>query len=734
MQKRFSRFRLRLSPARTIVFMALALLPIGVANAQKFLLVSMAADPTGSFLRAFDLQTNPEWIAQSSGTSAVLLGVAFTDANHGYAVGTNGVIRITTNGGATWSPQASGTSRFLRDVYFSDATHGTIVGESGLILRTTDGTNWTPQTSGTLQHLVHVNFVNNDVGMACGQGGVILKTIDGGVTWTPQNSGTGVELPGVYMLDANTAVAVGFGGTILRTTNGGATWGSVAVPGFTADLRSVHFFGSTGAAVSIGGGILRSTNAGQSWSAVSSGTATDLYSVHFRDPNTVYAVGTVAVRVSNDAGITWDTSHTTLFGGDLYSVVFNSTAGWAVGQNGLILHAEAPAAVQFSAASYNPSENVGSLTVTAVRSGDTSGVTTVDYASSDSAGSSSCNLQNSGVANSRCDYETTAGRLTFAAGETSKTILIPLIDDVYAEGSESFALTLSSPIGATLGAASVAAVNITDDDAVTGTNPINIASFFVRLHYIDFFTREPDAGGQAFWTDQITSCGADAACVEIRRINVSAAFYLSIEFQGTGYLVERMYKTAYGNGTGTSTLGGVHQLSVPIVRFSEFLPDTQEIGRGVVVGQPGAEQLLETNKQAFVNTFVQRSRFRTAFPIGMAPAQFVDALNANAGNVLSTPERDQLVNDLTSGARTRAQVLRAVAEDSDLVSSETNRAFVLMQYFGYLRRNPNDAPDADHTGYDFWLGKLNQFNGNFVNAEMVKAFIVSGEYKQRFGP
>jgi photosystem II stability/assembly factor-like uncharacterized protein len=734
MQKSSSRSGSRLGPRRIVAIIVLALLPIGVANAQNFLVAGMALNPACLLFETFDLQTNPEWIAQSSGTAQVLLGVTFTDANHGYAVGTNGVIRTTANGGATWSAQASGTSRFLRDVYFSDATHGTIVGESGLILRTTDGANWTPQTSGTLQHLVHVNFVNNDVGVACGQGGVILKTIDGGVTWTPQNSGTGVELPGVYLLDANTAIAVGFGGTILRTTNGGASWGSVSVAGFTADLRSVHFSGSTGVAVSIGGGILKSTNAGQSWSAVSSGTSTDLYAVHFRDPNTVYAVGTTAVRVSNDAGSTWDTSHTTLFGGDLYGVVFNSAAGWAVGQNGLILHAEAPATLQFSAASYNVTENIGSLSVIVERSGDTSGVTTVNYATSDAAGAGSCNLQNSGVANSRCDYETTAGALTFAAGETSKTILVPLIDDVYAEGSESFTMTLSNPVGATLGPQGVAAVNIGDNDTVIGTNPINIASFFVRLHYLDFFTREPDAGGQAFWTDQITSCGADPACVEIRRINVSAAFYLSIEFQGTGYLVERIYKTAYGNGTGTSTLGGAHQLSVPIVRFNEFLPDTQEIGRGVVVGQPGAEQLLENNKQAFVNNFVQRSRFTTAFPVGMTPATFVDALNANAGNVLSPTERDQLINDLTSGARSRAQVLRAVAEDADLVNSETNRAFVLMQYFGYLRRNPNDAPDADHTGYDFWLGKLNQFNGNFVNAEMVKAFIVSGEYRQRFGP
>ena len=87
-----------------------------------------------------------------------------------------------------------------------------------------------------------------------------------------------------------------------------------------------------------------------------------------------------------------------------------------------------------------------------------------------------------------------------------------------------------------------------------------------------------------------------------------------------------------------------------------------------------------------------------------------------------------------TSAKTRAQVLRAIAEHQNLVSAESNRAFVLMQFFGYLRRNPNDPPDTDYTGYDFWLTKLNQFNGNFQNAEMVKAFITSIEYRQRFGP
>jgi hypothetical protein len=139
----------------------------------------------------------------------------------------------------------------------------------------------------------------------------------------------------------------------------------------------------------------------------------------------------------------------------------------------------------------------------------------------------------------------------------------------------------------------------------------------------------------------------DPQCIEVKRINVSGAFYLSIEFQGTGFLVERLYKTAYGDANGISTDGGPHQVAVPIVKFSEFLPDTQEIGRGVVVGATGWEAALEAKKVAFTDQFVQRARFLNAYPLSMTPAQFVDALNANAGNPLSPAERDQLVSDLT---------------------------------------------------------------------------------------
>ena len=261
-------------------------------------------------------------------------------------------------------------------------------------------------------------------------------------------------------------------------------------------------------------------------------------------------------------------------------------------------------------------------------------------------------------------------------------------------------------------------------------NPIDDAQFFVRQHYLDFLNRQPDPDGLAFWTNEITLCGADQQCIEAKRVNVSAAFFLSIEFQQTGYLVYRIYKASYGDLPGTP---------VP-VRLSEFLPDTQQIGQGVVVNQAGWEQVLENNKQAFAADFVARSRFTSAFPTSMTPAEFVDTLFANAGVTPSAGDRMNAVNEFgsattTSDTAARARALRRVAENSTLAQQEFNRAFVLMQYFGYLRRNPNDPPEPtlDFQGYNFWLNKLNQFNGDFVHAEMVRAFLVSSEYRQRFG-
>ena len=378
--------------------------------------------------------------------------------------------------------------------------------------------------------------------------------------------------------------------------------------------------------------------------------------------------------------------------------------------------------VQFGSANYSVQEDCTFVTVTINRIGDTSGAASVDYNTSDV------------TATERNDYITALGSLRFAAGETSKSFAVLINEDSYVEGNESFNLTLSNPSGSGLGVLSIATVSITDDANEPAVNPVDDAQNYVCQHYHDFLNRQPDAPGLAFWTNQITECGTDQACIETRRINVSASFFLSIEFQDTGYLVERVYKAAYGDAIGSSTFPSAHQLPVPAVRLNEFLFDTQEIGQGVIVGQGSWQQQIENNKQAFTAAFVQRGRFTTAFPTSMTAAQFVDTLDANAGNPLSAPERNQLVADLSTNAKTRAQVLRAIAEDPDLNTAEFNRAFVLMQYLGYLRRNPNDPQDTDYSGFDFWLTKLNQFNGNFVNAEMVKAFITSGEYRHRFGP
>ena len=111
----------------------------------------------------------------------------------------------------------------------------------------------------------------------------------------------------------------------------------------------------------------------------------------------------------------------------------------------------------------------------------------------------------------------------------------------------------------------------------------------------------------------------------------------------------------------------------------------------------------------------------------------------NAGVTPSAADRNAAIAEFGSATNTsdvaaRGRALRDVAENSILNTQEFNRAFVLMQFLGYLRRDPNSGQDTDYTGFDFWLTKLNQFNGNFVSAEMVKAFITSTEYRQRFGP
>jgi len=259
------------------------------------------------------------------------------------------------------------------------------------------------------------------------------------------------------------------------------------------------------------------------------------------------------------------------------------------------------------------------------------------------------------------------------------------------------------------------------------TTPITIqdADFFVSNQYTDFLSRFPDQSGFGFWTNEITSCGSDTNCIQVKRVNVSAAFFLSTEYQSISFYVYKAYKSAFGDLPGKPVA----------VRRQDFLPDAKSVGNGVIVGQQGWEGVLNANKDAYALNFVQRAAFVAAFPTSMTAQQFVDKLDTNAGLVLSSSEKAQLVGILggTPADNTkRAQVVRAMAENTALNQREFNKMFVLTQYFGYLRRNPDEGPDTNFDGYNFWLNKLNQFNGNFVQAEMVKAFIISGEYLARF--
>jgi hypothetical protein len=357
------------------------------------------------------------------------------------------------------------------------------------------------------------------------------------------------------------------------------------------------------------------------------------------------------------------------------------------------------AKAQFALTDVRVDEGAGSCEVEVVRTGDVAREASVDYTTADLS------------ADERSDYTLARGTLRFAAGETSKRITLLVTDDAAPEGDEQVNLSLGNPgAGCTLGEAAAAVVTVVDNDAAASpANPADDPAFFVREHYHDFLNREPDAPGLQFWVGQLNECGADAQCREAKRVNVSAAFFLSIEFQQTGYFVERLYKSTYGRRPA----------------LVEFMPDTQEAGRGLVVGAERWTEKLEANKRAFVEQWVTRPAFKAAFD-SLSNEQFVARLYANAG-IAAGAEGTELVRALNEARETRAGAVRRVAENAEFAQREFNPAFVLMQYFGYLRRDPDEA------GFNFWLAKLEQFGGNYLNAEMVKAFISSDEYCRRFG-
>jgi uncharacterized protein (TIGR03118 family) len=307
-------------------------------------------------------------------------------------------------------------------------------------------------------------------------------------------------------------------------------------------------------------------------------------------------------------------------GGDVNTLYFS--AGPGEEEHGLFgklnpTTATATSLIKFATDNFAVDEAGGHVDFTVVRTGDTSGTATVNYNTFDES--------QAGHASQKSDYEIALGTLTFNPGETSKTFRILIVNDSFAEGDESIDLFLSNPTGAGvgLGSPNTAEVTILDNDATTSSsNPVDDASFFVRQHYLDFLNREPDASGFPFWVSNISTCNpSDTNCIATRRVNVSAAFFLSIEFQQTGLLAYMTHRAAFGpNASGSPA---------PVL-YGNFERDTQALQRGFVFGQPGADAVLEANKVAYFNEFVTRPEFVSKYPSTLTNDQYVDKLLASA--------------------------------------------------------------------------------------------------------
>ncbi|HKG78665.1 MAG TPA: DUF4214 domain-containing protein, partial [Pyrinomonadaceae bacterium] len=351
----------------------------------------------------------------------------------------------------------------------------------------------------------------------------------------------------------------------------------------------------------------------------------------------------------------------------------------------------------------NVDEANGFATINVTRTGDLAAFASVNYATSDTAGLTNCTVVNS-KASERCDYETAVGTLRFATGETMKSFIVPIVNDVLVEGNETFTVTLSGATGASLGT-STGVVTIVETDAGSNPNPIDDIPFFVTQQYIDFLGRLPDATGFANWVATLNGCPnggfgefANPGC---DRVHVSAGFFQSVEFQGRGYFAYRFYEVALDRRP----------------TYAEFVPDMAQ------VGGPQSPESEVLSKASYTEAWTQRPEFKIRYDT-LSNADYVNALEVNAEVIL--PNRDALIASLGNGQKTRGEVLREIVETNAVADRFFNRAFVAMQYFGYLRRDP------DTIGFQNWLDTLTADPSNFRH--MIFGFLFSTEYRQRFGP
>nr|MBA2734435.1 DUF4214 domain-containing protein [Acidobacteriota bacterium] len=222
--------------------------------------------------------------------------------------------------------------------------------------------------------------------------------------------------------------------------------------------------------------------------------------------------------------------------------------------------------------------------------------------------------------------------------------------------------------------------------------------FFIRQLYIDFLGREPEPGATNAWLGILNHCAVPTDC---DRIAVARGFVRSGEFQDRGFFVYRTFKT----------LGR-------IALYNEFIPDMARVS-GFLSAQD-----LEANKQAYIDEFMQRQEFKNLYDSTIGnPTAYVDKLLL-AMQLPGHPNRAGWIAGLANNTLTRAQVLRQLIESSELYTVYVNEAFIIMNYFGFLRR----SADAS---YLTWIDIFNHTNDDRV---IMNGFLNSAEYRLRFGP
>ena len=366
--------------------------------------------------------------------------------------------------------------------------------------------------------------------------------------------------------------------------------------------------------------------------------------------------------------------------------------------------AQSVSSIQLESAAVNIGEAAGFININVTRTGDLAGFATVNYATSDIAGLANCTVVN-GRGSERCDYETAVGTLRFSTGEATKNFIVPIVNDVLVEGNETFTITLSGASGAGLGTSTSTVTIIDNDAAAANQNPIDDIPFFVRQQYLDFLGRLPDQVGFDNWVATLNGCpnggfgeNDNPGC---DRVHVSAGFFQSIEFQGRGYFAYRFYEVAVDRRP----------------TYAEFVPDMAQ------VGGPQSPESEVLSKAAYTEAWTQRPEFKARYD-ALSNSAYVNALEVNAEVVVAN--KAALVTALDNGQMTRGEVLRNIVESQVVGDRFFNRAFVAMQYFGYLRRDP------DTVGFQNWLNTLNADPSNFRH--MIFGFLFSTEYRQRFGP